>query len=111
MKKKTVEKSVSSASFFWMSAVPRPLSTNTCKSEVNTVTSATVPYTAGSSTRARIIDTMKVTPCAPQRSAKRHMKFEKTFLFIFYPCAAFPVSRFPCRALSYKGSTVPGNTA
>ena len=74
LKKNTEEKSRSSASFFWISAVPRPLSTKTWRMVVKTVTSARTPYTSGPRMRARTRDTTKVTPWAPKRSAKRQIK-------------------------------------
>ena len=75
MNQKTLEKSSSSASFFWIRAFPSPLSTNTLNTVMKTVTSAMIPYCSGIRIRASSSSTSSLTPCAPMRSASRHRKF------------------------------------
>ena len=55
-----------------------------CIIVVKTVTKATVPYEEGSSSRAKTIDTINVTPCAPQRSKKRQIKLLVTVVLLLF---------------------------
>ena len=73
---------MSSAFFLCISALPIPLSTNTFKIFVNTVTNAITPYASGAKRRARTIDTTNAMPCAPHLSANLQKKFLVIFVLL-----------------------------
>ena len=74
LKKKTEEKSRSSAFFFCISAFPIPLSINTCRIVIKTIVKATIPNTEGDKRRANNMVTSANNPCEPIRSRNRHIK-------------------------------------
>lgn len=57
----TDDVSISSISFFCMSALPNPLSMNTLLITINTLINAIKPKSDGSNNRARIMETIKLT--------------------------------------------------
>ena len=59
-----------------------PLSTNTCKTEVITVTRAMEPYSSGASSLASTTDTTKEITWEPQRSIKRQIRLDMTFCLL-----------------------------
>ena len=97
LKKNTVEKSISSASFFCTNAEPIPLSTKTWSRLETTVTIAIKPYSSGAISLAIIIVTTKLTPCAPQRSASLQKKLEIVLLFMVASLLACFIERFQYR--------------
>lgn len=78
-----VEKSVSSASFFWISDVLKPLVTKTSAKIINIITKDTTPYSLGISLLANIIETTKDIPCARSRSPNFQNKLETIPLSFF----------------------------
>ena len=68
-----VEKSSSSASLFWMSEVPRPLTARQLAILIKTIVKAITPYSFGSSNRASTTETTKLTSCEDSRSPKRQI--------------------------------------
>ena len=89
LKKKTVEKSKSSASFFWISEFPKPPVTKALAILINTATIVTVPKSFGSNSLANTMETTKLTICAPKRSANDHSKPVIT-LFLLSLSSLFP---------------------
>ena len=95
-KNKTVEKSMLSAPFFWISAVLKPPSTMTFAIFVKITTNATTPYSSGIRSLARIMEIINETPCTLHFSINFHAKdftivlFEIVFIYAFFAKRIMP---------------------
>ena len=78
-----------------MRALAIPLSTNTSRIAVITVTLLTVPYIVGSRSRCRMMVTRRVTICEPPRSRNRQKRPEKTFCCVSFCLSMAPYSASP----------------